>query len=85
MAKTPKTATALPLEGGSAENPAASAASEAKPAVQSGFEPEGQYLITVHFPVVHQDMEFSPRHARIVVKGKVAEKIKDAIATADKL
>ena len=85
MAKTLKTATALPLEGGSAENPAAPPASDAKPAVQPGFEPEAQYLITVHFPVVYQNMEFSPGHARIVVKGKVAGKIKDAIATAEKL
>lgn len=84
MAKT-KTATALPLEGGSAENPAAPADSTDKPAAQPSFEPEAQYEITLHFPVVHEGTEFSPRHARIVVKGKVAEKIKDAIATAEKL
>jgi hypothetical protein len=85
MAKTPKTATALPLEGGSAENPAVPADGGAKPAVQPSFEPEAQYGITLHFPVVHEGTELSPRHARIVVKGKVAEKIKDAIATAEKL
>ena len=75
MAKTPKTATALPLDGGSAENPG----------VQSGFEPEGQYLITLKYPVEHNGCLLSPRHVRTVVKGKVAEEIKDAIATAEKL
>ncbi len=67
---------------------AASPSPEAPPptsAPPQAFEPDADYQITVGKSVQAAGTWLHPRHDRIVIKGAVAEQIKDAIKTAEKV
>jgi hypothetical protein len=49
------------------------------------FDPDADYQITLSKSVQAAGTWLHPRHDRIVVKGAVAEQIKDAIKTAEKV